>query len=332
MHRVVSRTAKGTIPAQPTGCILIGENLEEFHGKKVEDWSGEAKPADFTKKVFRVRLDYDEADEGTTIGEKLETLLEADGADQIEALIIGSWQPDDSSKGSDDIVEAIADAAGQLPKLKHLFLGDIVGEECEISWIVQTDMTPLLKAYPKLESLTIRGAESLTFGPMSHDGLRELTIQAGGLPATVIHEIAAARLPNLERLELWLGTEDYGGNATVEDLQPLLSGRQFPKLKHLGLCNSEIQDEVAGIVANAPVVDGLETLNLALGTLGDEGAKALLASPAIKKLKKLDLHHHFVSKDVQAELNKLGNVDLSDPQEPEDWGGGEMHRFISVSE
>lgn len=311
---------------------MINENLEEFHGKKVADWSGEAKPADFAKKVFRLRLDYDEADEGTTIDEKLDDLLEADGSDQIESLVIGSWQPDDSSKESDDIIEALADAAGQLPNLKHVFIGDIVGEECEISWIQQCDMTPLLKAYPKLESLHIRGGEGLTFGKLNHAGLKELVIQAGGLPSTVIHEIASAKLPNLERLELWLGTEDYGGNATVEDIQPLLSGKQFPKLKHLGLCNSEIQDEIAGIVANAPVVAKLESLALSKGTLGDEGAKALLASPAIKTLKLLDLSHHFITKDVQEELKAFGNVDLSDAQVPEDWGGGDLHRFISVSE
>ena len=32
----------------------------------------------------------------------------------------------------------------------------------------------------------------------------------------------AAELPNLEHLELWLGTDSYGGDATVADLADLL--------------------------------------------------------------------------------------------------------------
>jgi hypothetical protein len=58
----------------------------------------------------------------------------------------------------------------------------------------------------------------------------------------------------------------------------------------------------------------------------------LLASPAIRKLKMLDLHFHFMSDPVVAELKAMGiPVDVSDPQEPQQWGG-EGHRFISVSE
>jgi hypothetical protein len=71
-------------------------------------------------------------------------------------------------------------------------------------------------------------------------------------------------------------------------------------------------------------------LDLAMGTLSDTGAKALLASPAIKRLRKLDIHHHFVTPDIVTALSTLNiEIDASDPTEPDEWGG-ETHRFIAV--
>ena len=81
----------------------------------------------------------------------------------------------------------------------------------------------------------------------------------------------------------------------MEDLAPILAGARLPALKHLGLRDAEIADEVAAALAGAPVVARLETLDLSLGTLSDAGAAALLAGQPLTHLRKLDLHHHFLS-------------------------------------
>ena len=147
-----------------------------------------------------------------------------------------------------------------------------------------------------------------------------------------MHEIASANLPSLEHLELWLGTPEYEGDATVEDLAPLFGGEKFPKLRYLGLKNSEIQDDIAAVIALAPVTSRIEVLDLSMGTLGDEGAKALLGSPAVKRLKKLDIHHHYCSPETVKALQGLGiEVNADEVCEPDNWGGQE-HRFIAVSE
>ena len=299
-------------------------------GRPVKDWDAKAKPADLAKYTFRLRLDYDEAGDGVTFGDKLAELLETDSSAQIAALVVGSWTPDDTETGSADMVERLVSARDRLPNLRHLFLGDITGEECEISWIRQSDMSPLLAAYEQLETFVVRGGEGLSFGTLRHDKLRELTVQTGGLPPAVIHEIAAAELPSLEKLELWLGEPNYGGDATVDDLAPILRGDRFPKLKYLGLKDSVIQDEIAAAVSLAPVAAKLQTLDLSMGNLGDAGATALLASPAVRKLKRLDLHHHYMSDDVMAKVKGLPiDVDVSDQEdanaEPDD-------RYIAVSE
>jgi hypothetical protein len=164
-----------------------------------------------------------------------------------------------------------------MPALRALFLGDIIVEENEISWIVQSDVSPLLDAFPALEELRVRGGQGLTLGAPRHARLRSLAIETGGLDAGLVRSLAAADLPELEHLELWLGTTDYGGTVTVADLEPILSGRLFPKLRYLGLRDSEIADEVAAALASAPILERVRVLDLSLGTLGDAGAAAVRA-------------------------------------------------------
>jgi hypothetical protein len=136
----------------------------------------------------------------------------------------------------------------------------------------------------------------------------------------------------LEHLELWLGAENYGGISSARPLQPLLGARRFPRLRYLGLRDSESADAVAEAVANAPVLDGLETLDLSLGALGDEGTSHLLASPKIRGLKKLDLHHNYLSADMKQRLSALGvEVDVSETMEEEVYEK-DRYRFIALSE
>jgi hypothetical protein len=228
------------------------------------------------------------------------------------------------------VVEALVAARDRLPQLRAIFFGDITYEECEISWIQNTDVSPLFDAYPALEHFAVRGANGLRLGALRHDRLRSLAVQSGGLDATITREIIAAELPALDQLELWLGTADYGGTTPLEDLAPILSGARFPRLTYLGLRDSEVADAIAGAVANAPVLDQLRILDLSLGTLGDEGAVALLANPALARLEKLDIHYHYCSPQMVERLQALGiEVDASDPQNESDYDGD---RYVSVSE
>lgn len=313
--------------------MAISENLTVFQGKKVKDFdAGDAALGDPKKVAYRVRLDYEESESGTSWSDKFAQFLEKPGSEKIESLVIGAWAEVMSGTDSVEIVETLASTRDSLPHLKHLFFGDITMEESEISWINQSDLSPLFEAYPLLDHVTVRGGINLSLGHIRHDALKELVIQSGGLPPAVIHEIAASHLPSLEHLELWLGEPNYGGDATVEDLAPLLGGGVFPKLKYLGLKDSVIADELAGVLANSPIIKRLDVLDLSMGTIGDEGAKALLASPEIRALKKLDLHHHFISDEVVAQFKTAGvPIDASDKQEPHVWRG-EASRFIAVSE
>ncbi|RSN61623.1 STM4015 family protein [Actinomadura sp. WAC 06369] len=247
----------------------------------------------------------------------------------ITTLMLGYWGAEYDSDYTYP-VPLLVEAAASFPALRHLFIGEITAEESEISWIDHGDITPVFEAFPNLERLDVRGAEHLTMQPVAHAGLRTLRFESGGLPAAVVRAVGASDLPNLEHLDLWLGTASYGGDATPADLAPILSGERLPALRHLGLEDAEIQDDVAEAVAGAPVVARLESLSLAMGILTDRGAEALLAGQPLTHLQKLELRHHFLSEPmmerVRAALPDV-TVGLDDRQKPD----GEWF-FIEVSE
>ncbi|OLT25101.1 hypothetical protein BJF79_13160 [Actinomadura sp. CNU-125] len=224
----------------------------------------------------------------------------------------------------------LVEAAASFPKLHSLFLGDIPAEQSEISWINHGDITPLLEAFPNLERLKVRGADGLVMEPVGHASLTALQFESGGFPAGVVRALAASDLPNLAHLNLWLGEEAYGGDAAVDDLAGILSGERLPSLRHLGLEDSELQDEIAEAVAAAPVVARLESLSLAMGTLTDRGAEALLSGQPLTHLRKLNLSYHYLSEPMMARVRAAlpgVEVDVDDRQESDE---GEF--YVEVGE
>lgn len=254
----------------------------------------------------------------------------------VQAIVVGGWS-DPYEESSADVVAALVAAAGELPALRALFLGDMTFEDCEISWITQSDVTPLLTAFPRLEHLGVRGGTGLTLTPVRHEHLRRLVIETGGLSADVVRAVAASDLPALTDLELWLGDENYGGDSSVADLAPILSGEKLPRLTRLALSNSEYQDEIAAAVATAPILPQLRALDLSKGVLLDAGAEALLAGQSLTHLESLDLHHNYLTEGMRtrlrAALEPSGvQLNLEGEDAEEDDYDGTIYRSVAVSE
>ncbi|WP_434749691.1 STM4015 family protein [Paenibacillus amylolyticus] len=266
-------------------------------------------------------VNYDDYEEGIRMETLLQDLAANPEAATLESLIIGDWgQAYENSP--QEFKDTLIELAPSFPALKQLFIGDMESEECEVSWIVQTNLAPILQAFPNLTSFVIQGSSGLELEPLQHSKLEELMIICGGLPKKVLHSIAAAELPELRKLELYLGVEDYGFDGSLEDVLPLIEKGRFPKLEYLGLKNSEIQDEIAKAVVDAPILDQIQVLDLSEGTLSDEGAEALLASEKVKQLKHLNLSYHFMTDEMMERFNQSGmSVDVSDQQESDedDW-------------
>ena len=230
------------------------------------------------------------------------------------------------------MVEALIAARDRLRNLRALFLGDILYRENEISWIEHSDITCLLDAFPDLEHFRVRGGDGLVLRVFEHRNLVSLTIEASNLSREVVLAVGSSKLPALEHLELWLGTEEYHADTTPEDLDGILQAKHLPSLRYLGLCNSDIADDIPGVLSGAPVLERLRVLDLSLGTMTDRGAEALLSIPGLSRLEKLDLHHHYISPAMIERLQELGiEVDATDPKEADDIGG-EDYRFVAHSE
>lgn len=311
--------------------MSIYEHAQESFGKPVNEWRPGAPLGDPANTAYRLALEYDEAEAGVTWEARFNEFLSLPGSSSVTSIVIGVWGDTSDPLGdSAHVVNALIQATGKLPALRSLFIGDIVSEEFEISWIQQTDMAPLFIAYPELEHFGVRGGGNLRFGPLNHNRLRSLVVESGGLDVSVVRDITSSSLPELEHLELWLGDDGYGANTEMVDLAPILSGKLFPKLRYLGLRDSELADAIAAAVSYSPLLERLSVLDLSLGTLCDNGAAALLASPAIKNLKLLDIHHHFCSDEMVSKLESLGiKVDASEQEDAEDNDGD---RYVAVAE
>ncbi|OLT25103.1 cytoplasmic protein [Actinomadura sp. CNU-125] len=315
--------------------MTVGDHLRVFAGLPVVRFDPEAPGAGAgtaapDEVAWRIEGDY-----GLKGSEIFPRFAELVDPARVAAVVIGDWG------GGCAMSPTFMTEAAEFPRLKALFVGDLTFEEAEISWIEHANFAPIFKALPSLERFEVRGAAGLEIDPFESASLKTLRFESGGLPGKVVRAVAASDLPNLEHLDLWLGIDWYGGDATVDDLAPFLSGERFPSLRHLGLEDAEIQDDIAEAVAAAPVVARLESLSLAMGTLTDRGAEALLAGQPLTHLRKLDLHHHFLSEamtarvraalpDVEVDLSAGEDQDDEDPyDDPDD---DEAAPYVAVSE
>lgn len=311
--------------------MAVSELVEEFAGKPVVDWDQDQGIDNPQGVIYRISMEYEQGEDGLRWSDCFAQFMSHPAAGEITGLAVGNWCGYDGTSSA-EIVATLVAAQTRLPHLTALFLGDISFEECEISWIQQCNVSPLLDAYPRLEHFRVRGGEGLSLGHCSHARLKELAIESGGLSREVIRQIVTGNLPALEHLEIWLGDESYGADTVVDDLVPILFGTRFPNLTYLGLCNSEYTDEIAEMVAQAPILPQLEVLDLSLGTLSDRGAAALLEAPTLAKLDRLDIQHHYCSEAMVARLKALEiEVDADERQQAELDEGREC-RYVAHSE
>jgi hypothetical protein len=322
--------------------MTIGDHLQEFHGLAAFDFPDSVKGPEAAADLpapesVAWRIAVESYDSKESWEDAFARFLAAVDTTRVRALIVGSWS-DAYDNGPGSLTEALTAARDRLPELRALFLGDIVMEQCEISWIVQGDVAPLLNAFPALEEFGVRGGNGLVFPEVRHERLRRLTVETGGMPSDAVRGVAASDLPALVHLDLWLGTSEYGGDAEVADLAPILAGTRLPALRHLALRNSEMQDDICTALASAPVVARLEVLDVSMGVLTDDGATALLTGQPLTHLKSLDLHHNYLSpamrERLQDSLDAAGVVVDVDPDDADsdEEDDGTVWRYVAVSE
>ena len=283
-----------------------------------------------SKKYFNSYEDYEE--EGKSADTLIKDILADSELAGLEELIIGDWGGswEDSCQA---VLDGIVKNKEKFSNIKRLFMGDMDFEECEVSWIIQGDYEDIWEALPNLKELCIKGSTDLKLGEISHENLEVLEIICGGLPSDIISQIEKAHLPNLKKLNLYLGSDNYGFDGDENTIKNLLANSNFPKLEYLGINDSEIQDEVVEVVLNSKYMQQLSTLDFSNGTLTDKGGQMILDKiPEYTNIKQVDLHFHFLSDEMMAKLEKLPvEINLEEQNEAEEYDG-EIYRYAMLTE
>ena len=213
----------------------------------------------------------------------------------------------------DTVVEALRAAA--LPHLRTL---EIAPTDFQMSW-THTDVSGL--ALPDLEALVIGGGD-ITTGELAFPSLRRFVVRTGGLSAESLDAIILADWPLLEDLEVWFGDEEYGATDVSESQLTALFARP---VRRLALRNAAFTDAICDAIVGARLLPRLEILDLALGTLTDEGAERLIANRQyFAHLKKLVLDENCLSRHM-ADLVRAALPNATVEQQ-------KAGRYVSVGE
>ncbi|MFV8754875.1 TIGR02996 domain-containing protein [Nannocystaceae bacterium ST9] len=214
---------------------------------------------------------------------------------------------------------AALSAGPELASLRELMLGDFAyPEQCEISWVSVGDVSALPAKYPNLRSLHLCGAAIELGDALVHPKLESLWIETGGLPARAVRAVGRCQLPELRRMEVWLGRNEYGGDGDIDMLAPLFAGEGLAKLEHLALINSEFQDDIAIALARSPILARLTSVALSMGILRDRGGRAILAAAdRFRHLSAIDLDFNWLSLAMATRLEQaLPTLRIGERNEP----------------
>jgi uncharacterized protein (TIGR02996 family) len=230
--------------------------------------------------------------------------------------------------------------AGPLPRLEHIDFSEPSTHMDQESWRRVGDVRGLWSAAPNLKTLLLRGSSGsddgtpIKLAPIDAPNLETLVIYSGGLDEAAPKEIGKATWPKLNRLELYFGDENYGGNATVDSLDGILSGRGLPALKMLGLENSRFETDLIEALATSKLLPRLEVLDLSKGTMWRAGAEALVKhASAFEHLKSLVLNDNYLEDAHVTAISKvLKNASFGEQKAPDDFDGDEPYRYTTIAE
>jgi hypothetical protein len=110
---------------------------------------------------------------------------------------------------------------------------------------------------------------------------------------------------------------------------PAAGGHDAPALRHLGLRNAAFADDLARTVPGSPLAARLDSLDLSMGTMGDEAALVLAESVGhLPKLATLDVSDNFLTEDSLGQLRSVFPGLISRSQKELDGD----YRYVSVGE
>jgi uncharacterized protein (TIGR02996 family) len=280
--------------------------------------------------IYRVRLShdkyFDEAWKGKTADVLDQVLRHPSGRYVVEFSFQSNGDPNDEGN-----LQEIIDVLGKKapPTTRKITFGDNVDQ---VSWHHTGNLGKLWKGVPHLRILEIETGE-FDVGAMDAPNLERAIFITGGLSKSCGKNIATAQMPKIKHLEIYYGDDNYGGDCSVKEVQPLLDRGDLGELEYLGLKNSMFANDIAKAIGGAKILKGLKTLDLSLGAMTDEGAEALAAAKgSLAHLECLDLTRNFLTKKGIAAVKGICQKVVTEKQEEADGDGDETYYYVSIAE
>ena len=277
---------------------------------------------------------YADAELEGSLAEVLDLVLRHPSGRFLTEITFG-FNNDPNEADLQDLIDMLAKRAP--PTIRKLHFGDYKyagggligqgGDDTEISWYSIGDLGKLWKAVPGLRTLITQGGSSqsamsggLKLGKIELPHLVHAEFRTGGLEKANARAIATAAVPSLEYLDIWYGDDNYGGDATASDVELLLGRTDLPRLRHLGLMNSEFADELPAVLARSKLLPQLTELDLSMGCMTDEGARALAEhKDAFGHLERLVVSLNYLSRAGVTVLRGVAKtVEVGKQREDED--------------
>jgi uncharacterized protein (TIGR02996 family) len=289
--------------------------------------------------IDKVSLCPESEDDETRMVQALARILAHPAGRFVRELELGLPPNDDGDCSFDSVLKVLA-KSGLLPLLRVVDMTPEAEHMDQESWRRIGDIRCLWKNAPSLRELRMRGSEGsgdgtpIKMGDIVAPRLEKFIYISSGLNKSVPIALGTATLPELEHLELYFGSDDYGNNCKLSSLAGILEGKGLPRLTYLGLENSEWETNLIEALAKAPVVKRLKTLDLSKGTLFRDGAAALIArADAFRHLEKLDLSDNYLEDEQCAAIKTaIPCAHVEGQREVDDWDGDIPYRYVSIGE
>jgi uncharacterized protein (TIGR02996 family) len=256
---------------------------------------------------FVKRARIERGDSGDDGPEALWDLLRHPSSRFLRELVIGCHSFGDQNN---ELMADLLMRAGPHPPLRVLELADFDQtdiDNIDISRAPIGDLTQLGACYPLLEDIVLKGS-ALELGALELPRARRFALRTSSMTKRLLESITRASWPVLEELELWFGDPDrgYGADCEHADARAIFA-MVLPKLRVLALRNAMFSDELVPDLLAWPASHQLEQLDFALGTLSDDGARALIAGKAnLPKLERLGVFECSLTTVGLAALREAG--------------------------
>lgn len=183
--------------------------------------------------------------------------------------------------------------------------------ELELFARAELDLEALWPNVPRLRRLGL-SARTVRLGDLELPVIERLRLSSLGLSSVAMQTIVQTSMPKLQRLELRIGNR-VSAPATFADIAPLVAREDLPHLTHLKIRNAPFAGAILRAIADGPLADQLQVLDLSHGTLTPRDIEVLETTKAkFRQLRELWVPQTGLFGDAIQALSGLANHVITD--------------------